>query len=132
MKLYKTNILFNINKIVYTIVILNFLIFFSSNSNAQISSGTYTIGGTSPDYANFTAAVNDLNTNGVAGDGPVTFNIRNGTYTEIFTINQITNVSLTSNVVFQCTSGLVENKRQQRHQLNNQQQQQHQQQQQQP
>jgi parallel beta-helix repeat protein len=101
MKLYKTNILFNINKIVYTIVILNFLIFFSSNSNAQISSGTYTIGGTSPDYANFTAAVNDLNTNGVAGDGPVTFNIRNGTYTEIFTINQITNVSLTSNVVFQ-------------------------------
>ncbi|PLX09258.1 MAG: hypothetical protein C0596_01515 [Marinilabiliales bacterium] len=42
--------------------------------------GTLTIGGTSPDYATFAAAVTDLNTNGV-GSGGVTFVFRDGTYT---------------------------------------------------
>ncbi len=42
-------------------------------------SGTYTVGGTSPDFPDVEAAVEDLNTYGVCG--PVIFNIRPGTYT---------------------------------------------------
>ncbi len=48
------------------------------NLNAQLT-GTYTIGGTSPDYTNITAAVNDLYAQGASGN--VTFDIRPGTYT---------------------------------------------------
>lgn len=70
-------------------------------SFSQIAAGTYTIGGTTPDYANFTAAVADLNTNGLVGDGPVVFNVRNGTYTESLTINQITNASAVNTITFQ-------------------------------
>jgi len=86
------------------IALLLFLTFaftiLSGICKAQVTAGTYTIGGASPDYATFAAAVTDLNTNGVAGDGAVIFNVRNGTYTESLTINQITNASLTSNITF--------------------------------
>src|SRR5512135_1107775 len=47
---------------------------------AQPLSGTYTIGGASPSYASFGAAVSDLISRGVSG--AVTFNVRAGTYTE--------------------------------------------------
>lgn len=55
----------------------------SLNLSAQLN-GTYTIGGTSPDYASFTEAVDSLNSLGVSG--PVIFNVRSGTYPENFTI----------------------------------------------
>ena len=51
-----------------------------SYSNAVCLSGTYTIGGTSPDYSSFSSAISSLVTNGVCG--PVVFNVRNGTYSE--------------------------------------------------
>ncbi len=41
--------------------------------------GTYTVGGTSPDYATLTAALDDLSAQGATGS--VTFNLRPGTYT---------------------------------------------------
>ncbi len=85
--------------IIWLIAVLNCLIFLTFNGYAQIPSGTYTIGG-GGNYANFTDAVTDLNTNGLVGDGPVIFNVRNGTYTEQVTLNQITNASLTSNITF--------------------------------
>lgn len=72
----------------------------SVHGYTQITSGTYTIGGTSPDYASFSAAAADLNTNGVAGDGPVIFNVRDGVYTDYINLTQITNASLTSNITF--------------------------------
>lgn len=66
---------------------------------AQCLNGVYTIGGTTPDYATLTAAVNDLNTNGVCG--PVTFNLRSGTYVEQVTIDTISGSSPVNRVVFQ-------------------------------
>ena len=75
-------------------------VFYPLISRAQLS-GTYTIGGASPDYATFSAAVIALNTNGVSG--PVTFNVRTGTYNE----NIIITVSGTSTntITFQSESG---------------------------
>jgi hypothetical protein len=72
-----------------------FIAFFSK---AQLS-GTYTIGGTSPDYATITAAVSDLTTNGVSG--PVIFNIRAGTYSGQISLGTITGASPTDTIVFQ-------------------------------
>ena len=71
---------------------------------AQITTGTYTIGGASPSYATFTAAVADLNTNGLAGDGPVVFDVRDGTYDEQLVINQITGASAINTITFQSES----------------------------
>lgn len=66
-------------------------------------SGTYTIGGSTPDYADFTAAVAELNAVGVCG--PVVFDVRNGTYTEQISIDQFTGSSATNTVTFQSESG---------------------------
>lgn len=77
-----------------------------SNSGVTLSNGlhgTYTIGGSSPDYATFGAAVSDLVSNGVCG--PVVFNVRTGTYTETINITAITGVSATNTVTFQSETG---------------------------
>ncbi len=66
-------------------------------------SGTYTIGGVSPDYANFTAAVADLVASGLCG--PVTFNVAAGTYTEAITIPQIAGASSTNTITFDGGAG---------------------------
>jgi hypothetical protein len=68
-------------------------------SIAQPLNGTYTVGGTSPNYATLSDAVTDLNTKGVAG--PVTLNIRNGNYTATTwraTINNITGASAANRI----------------------------------
>lgn len=57
----------------------------SATAFSQPLSGIKTIGGGSPDYATITAAATALNANGV-GAGGVTFNIRDGDYTENFSI----------------------------------------------
>lgn len=69
-------------------------------ASAQLS-GSYTIGGTSPDYATLSAAIAALNTNGV--NGPVTFLIRDGSYSGtawMGTINTVTGASATNRVTF--------------------------------
>jgi len=62
----------------------SFFVFFTLLSTvcaySQPLTGTKTIGGSSPDYATFAAAVSALNSNGV-GAGGVTFLIRNMTET---------------------------------------------------
>src|SRR5436190_11328462 len=69
-------------------------------ANAQLT-GIKTIGGATPDYATFTLAIAALNTNGV-GAGGVTFNVRNGTYTEAFaTISSTVGASASNPIVFQ-------------------------------
>jgi len=60
-------------------------------------SGTYYIG-SGGDYATFNAAVNALNSYGVAG--PVTFRVYSGTYSEQVTLSDYTNASATNNVTF--------------------------------
>ncbi len=65
--------------------------------------GTYTIGGSSPDYLSIGDAVTDLNNYGVCG--PVTFNIRNGFYDEQFSINQFSGGGCDVPVIFQSETG---------------------------
>ncbi|MDP3916224.1 MAG: gliding motility-associated C-terminal domain-containing protein, partial [Bacteroidota bacterium] len=65
--------------------------------------GTYTIGGTSPDFATFSEAVAVLNTAGISC--PVVFKVRNGTYNEQFAINNILGSSASNTVTFQSESG---------------------------
>ncbi|REJ80858.1 MAG: T9SS C-terminal target domain-containing protein [Bacteroidetes bacterium] len=72
------------------------------NSNAQLT-GTFTIGGSTPDYATFNDAVNDLSTLGISG--PVVFNVRNGTYTERVIIPQIIGSNATNTVTFKSETG---------------------------
>lgn len=62
-------------------------------------SGTYTIGGTAPDFANFTEAVNALSVRGVSG--PVVLNARNGTYNEQITIRPVAGASAANTITFQ-------------------------------
>ncbi|MCX6296680.1 MAG: T9SS type A sorting domain-containing protein [Bacteroidetes bacterium] len=61
------------------LLLLIFCLFYSLFVKAQLS-GTYTIGGTSPDYPNITSAVSSLSSAGLSG--PVIFNIRDGVYNE--------------------------------------------------
>ncbi|MCB9230512.1 MAG: T9SS type A sorting domain-containing protein [Bacteroidia bacterium] len=66
-------------------------------------SGNYTLGGISPDFANFTEAVDALDSLGVSG--PVTINIRNGIYNEQVSIPVINGTSAANRVVFQSETG---------------------------
>ncbi len=92
---------FNTKKIWLVITIL--LLY--NVSFAQLN-GTYTIGGTSPDYTTLSAAVSDLNASGVSG--PVIFNIRDGSYSGSNwrgSIDNVTGASATNTITFQSQSG---------------------------
>ncbi len=60
--------------------------------------GTYTIGGTTPNFTNFTNAVAYITANGICG--PVTFNVRQGQYNERIQINAITGSSAANFITF--------------------------------
>lgn len=70
---------------------------------AQPLSGTYTIGGNSPDYPKMSDAVQALDSLGI--NGPVSFNIRNGTYIEDVLIDTVVGTSDTSWITFQSETG---------------------------
>ncbi|MBL0007202.1 MAG: right-handed parallel beta-helix repeat-containing protein [Saprospiraceae bacterium] len=61
-------------------------------------SGSYTIGGVTPDFATIADAVSALQTFAVCG--PVTFLLRNGTYTEQFSIDSIPGSSTLNTITF--------------------------------
>jgi hypothetical protein len=61
--------------------------------------GTYTIGGTTANYATFNAAVNDLKAKGICG--PVLFRVNPGTYTENVIIPSITGTSNINTITFE-------------------------------
>lgn len=67
-------------------------------------SGTKTIGGASPDYADFATAISDLNTFGLCG--PVIFDIRDGVYNEQIDLSSA-NIAADSvnNITFRSESG---------------------------
>ena len=75
----------------------------SSTTVSSFMKGTYTIGGASPDFANFNAAVNALGTNGICG--PVVFNIRPGTDTLQSVINEIIGADSVNTITFQSENG---------------------------
>lgn len=61
--------------------------------------GTYTIGGTAPNYSSLTAAIADLAAYGLCG--PVVLDIRAGTYTESVDIPVLTGSSATNSLTIQ-------------------------------
>lgn len=69
-------------------------------------SGTYTIGGTNPSFATFAAAAQTLNNGGMTG--PVTFNVRAGTYTDQISLNEMIpgGGTAANPIVFQSENGL--------------------------
>ncbi|MCB9045190.1 MAG: right-handed parallel beta-helix repeat-containing protein [Chitinophagales bacterium] len=66
-------------------------------------SGTYTVGGTTPDFPNVVAAANALNQYGTCGD--VIFNVRPGIYTgQVVLKNAVSASNTTDHVTFQSTN----------------------------
>lgn len=65
-------------------------------------SGIYTIGGSNPDFTNFTEAVDALHNRGVADT--VIFNVRDGDYNEQIELNEIAGTNATQPVIFQSES----------------------------
>lgn len=94
------------NKLKKALLPICLMLFGVFSAFAQPLNGTYTIGGTSPNYADLSTAVTALNNNGVSG--PVIFNIRSGSYSGsnwVGSINSITGASATNTVTFQPESG---------------------------
>lgn len=80
----------------------------SSNDSTAVTvvvqmNGSYTIGGTTPDFAEFNDAVAALSTYGVCG--PVVFNMRAGTDTMQSVINEIIGADSTNRITFQSENG---------------------------
>ncbi len=66
-------------------------------------SGTFTIGGSNPDYATFTEAIDSLNSLGV--NGSVIFDVRTASYLEQLVIPAISGASATNTITFRSESG---------------------------
>jgi hypothetical protein len=64
--------------------------------------GIYTIGGTSPDFINCAAATTALQLGGITG--PVTFNLRDGIYTEAVQLREVAGASTANRIIFQSES----------------------------
>ncbi len=78
----------------------------NNNGSALLGAGlngTYTVGGSSPDFVSIAQAASQLTAGGTIGS--VTFNIRPGTYTENVYIANIPGSAITKPVVFQSESG---------------------------
>ncbi len=89
-------------KRLFTILLLTVLPSLYFQLNAQLN-GTYTIGGTAPDYLTFNDAVNAMVNQGITGT--VIFNVRAGTYTEQVTMPEIGGVNAGDTIVFQSENG---------------------------
>jgi len=97
-----------LKKILFIIVIVGHQLSIMANSNIQTPppppmSGTFTIGGSTPDYATFNDAVTALSSNGI--NGSVVFNVRPGTYNERVSIPSITGSSAANTITFQAENG---------------------------
>ena len=80
----------------------------SSNDSTAITvvtqmNGSYTIGGTAPDFAKFNDAVSALSTHGICG--PVIFNMRAGTDTMQSVIQEIVGADSVNTITFQSENG---------------------------
>ncbi|MEO0776873.1 MAG: CARDB domain-containing protein, partial [Bacteroidota bacterium] len=81
----------------------------TSNDTIQVQDlypallGTYTIGGSFPDFPSFSAAATSLNNGGILG--PVTFQVRNGTYNEQLILGSIRGSGPANPILFQAENG---------------------------
>lgn len=92
-----------ISKITLSVLFVVAAAFLSVASKLEPTlTGTYTIGGVSPDYTTFSSAVSALNSQGVTGS--VVFQVRPGTYNEQISISQFTGASASNTVTFISTS----------------------------
>jgi PKD repeat protein len=66
-------------------------------------SGLYTIGGTTPDFTDFPAAIAALNAVGVCG--PTIFDVRTGTYFDQFELINVIGMNATNTVTFRSETG---------------------------
>lgn len=66
-------------------------------------SGTYTIGGVSPNYATFNDAIADLENYGLCG--PTVFEVRPGAYNEQLTLDAINGASTNNTITFRAANG---------------------------
>jgi len=88
------------------LVLFTFTSLFSTNLSAQFAAGSYTIG-TAGDYSTIAEVVTILNSNGINGDGDVTFDIKTGTYTDDpIDLFQPTGTSIDAKIIFKAQSGL--------------------------
>src|ERR1051325_4220988 len=81
----------------YFLPVLLGIFLFAGSAQAQLS-GTYTICSSGCDYSKISDAASDLNSKGVSG--PVTFNISAGTYSDYFTINNVSGASAINTITF--------------------------------
>jgi len=73
---------------------------FANDAKIQTAlNGTYTIGGSSPDYTTFNAAIAALSSQGI--NGPTVFLVRAGTYSERVSIGVISGSSAVNTITFQ-------------------------------
>lgn len=77
----------------------------SFNTPGAPLSGTYTVGGTTPDFPTISRAANALNSRGVSG--AVTMNVRPGTYEDVLHLVTIPGVSAANTVTFRNVGGVV-------------------------
>lgn len=68
-----------------------------------LAAGTYTVGGTTPDFATLADVKTKLNTCGITG--PVVFNVRPGTYYTSLNLSQILGGSFTNTVTIKSENG---------------------------
>lgn len=74
----------------HSILVLAVSLILGLNALGQrIPSGTYTIGGSNPDYQTISAAMDNLNQRGTHGDSSLTFLVREGVYHEKIYLNYI-------------------------------------------
>lgn len=76
---------------------------FSVTINPVSLNGTYTVGGSNPNFKNLKLAIDTLLKYGICG--PITFNLRNGTYPDKLTLPAITGASLANSITIQSESG---------------------------
>jgi len=89
-------------KFTFIVLILSMIVININSVHGQLS-GTLVIGGAPSDYTTFSDAVTALNTSGVSGD--VVFEIKPGTYSEQFSINQISGAGQSATITFQPQNG---------------------------
>ena len=95
---------FNLNSQL-NIVDANTLFTFMPASLIPLAAGIYTVGGASPSFATLSDAAIALNTQGIAG--AVTFDVRAGTYDDVFHLVDVAGTSLTSKITVKKESGDV-------------------------
>ena len=83
-------------------LLLFFLFILVKGSIAQLAGGTYTVGGTTPNFANLQVVDTALQS-GISG--PVVFDIRPGTYSGTLNIGTITGSSAVNTIVFKAENG---------------------------